>query len=140
MTKGVTFIELLLVISIIAIIGAATSPFISRFILQNNHTNTVSRLISSIRKAQNYAMDGKNGEVWGVCLSSGNIRLFSGTCDTPTFSEDFNVPQSVSITGLNEVTFSKLRGEPSSVLNISMNSDIDSVNLVVNSAGGMEIN
>lgn len=140
MKKGVTFVELLLVISIIAIIGAATSPFISRFVLQNNHGNSVERLISTIRKAQNYAMDGKNNEVWGVCLNSGNIRLFSGSCNTPSFSEDFNVPQSVSITGLNETTFSRLRGEPSSVINVTISSTIDSVNIVVNSVGGMEIN
>lgn len=140
MKKGVTFVELLLVISIIAIIGAATSPFISRFVLQNNHGNSVERLISTIRKAQNYAMDGKNNEVWGVCLNSGNIRLFSGSCNTPSFSEDFNVPQSVSITGLNETTFSRLRGEPSSVINVTISSTIDSVNIIVNSVGGMEIN
>lgn len=138
--SGVTYIELLIVIAIVAILGAAISPFFFRFILQNNLQATVDRVISTIRKAQNYAMDGKNNEVWGVCETGGKIRLFSGSCSTPSFSEDFDIPGNIPITGFTETTFSKLRGEPSGVLNITISTDIDTRVVNVNAAGGMEIN
>jgi len=138
--QGITYVEIVLVVAIIAILGAMSSPFLSRFLLQNDLDITTERAVSSIRKAQNYAMDGKNDETWGVCISGDNIRLFSGTCSTPTFSEDFSIPSSVTITALSETTFSKLRGEPSATMNVTISTDIDSLVVSVNAAGGMEVN
>src|SRR3989344_3406300 len=129
MRKGVSYIELLIVVGLIGIIGASVSPFLSNFILRNNLETTVDNLVGTIRKSQGNAMDGKNsdsGEDWGVCLYNGDtIRLFLGSCDTPTISEDFSVPGSVDIAGLNTVTFSRLGGEPTQPLTITVSTDID---------------
>lgn len=138
--QGLTLIELLMVIAIFAIIAASSTPFLSNFILRNNYETTVDKVVSTIRKAQQYAMDGKNDVTWGVCLSGNSIRLFSGSCALPTFSEDFDTPSSVTITGLNETTFSTLRGEPSSALSITITTDIGTQTVTMNTAGGMEIN
>lgn len=140
MKGGITLIELLLVTAIIAIIGASVSPFLSNFILRNNLETTTDKIIGTIRKAQSYAMDGKDDATWGVCLSGGNLRLYSGSCLSPTRSEDFSVPGRVTISGLNDTTFSKLRGEPSNALSITIGTDIDSQTVTVNAVGGMTIN
>lgn len=140
MGKGVTVIELLLVISIVAIVAAAATPFLSSFVLRNNLEVTTARVIGTIRKAQNYSQDGKNDEVWGVCLTGGNLRLFSASCTSPSFSEDFSVPKTVKISGLSETFFSKLRGEPSNSLNITITTDIGTSTVQLNEAGGMGIN
>jgi len=145
--RGFTLIELLSVIGIIAVVGASASPFISRFILQNNLETTTDKVIGSIRKAQNYAMDGKNNWSWGVCITGSNLRLFGGvsspTCTTNDFTEDFIISGSVSVSGLNETVFSKLRGEPNpsnGLSSVSIQTSIGSNTISVNSAGGVDVN
>lgn len=138
MEKGITFLELLLVVAIIILLGASATPFYSRFITQNNIEVTYDEVMGSIRKAQEYAMDGKNDEVWGVCLTGANIRLYSASCSSPTLSEDFSIPSSINVVGFNDTTFN-LRGEPSGALSITVSSSLASYTIEVNYAGGMEI-
>lgn len=138
--KGISYIELLVVMSLIAIIGAAVSPFLSNFIQRNNLETTVDNLVGTVRKAQAYSMDGKENSVWGVCLNGDSIRLYTGSCNSPIISEDYSVPASVSITSLTDTTFSRLRGEPSNSLNVTISTDIGSTTVTLNAAGGMEVN
>lgn len=139
MERGITLIELLLVISIIAVIGLVTTPFLSRFVLQTNFDTTVETLVSSLRKAQGYAMDGKNSVVWGVCKSENKIRLYAGSCVTPTTSENYSIPGSVTVDNLNATAFN-LRGEPSGALSILVRTGLESAIIEVNTAGGITVN
>ena len=135
-SRGVTVIELILIIALIAIVGTAATPFLSNFILRNNYETTVDKVLSSLRKAQGYSMSGRNQSLWGVCLAAGNkIRLYRGSCATPAFSEDFDVPGSVAVSGLSDTTFSTLRGEPSGTLTITISTDIGTRTVSVNGAG-----
>ncbi|KKQ41389.1 MAG: seg [Microgenomates group bacterium GW2011_GWC1_37_8] len=139
---GFTLVELILAIAIIAIIAAASAPFYVKFVAQNNLEVSTDKVISAIRKTQSYAMDGKDNATWGFCMSGNNLRLFRGTCTTPTFNEDFDLT-GVTVSGLTETIFSGLsgkRGEPSNTLNITVTNDIGSVNVVLNSAGGLDVN
>lgn len=144
---GFTLIELLLVIGIITVVAGATTPFLSQIVLRVNLETTVDKTIGTIRKAQSYAMDGRNNaSVWGACITTDSgsqiIRLYSGSCGTPAYSEDFTVPGTVTITdgGLSDVVFTPTRGEPSALLNLTISSSIDSTTVSVTQAGGMEIN
>src|SRR3989344_724120 len=103
--KGFTLIELLLVIAVIAILAASAGPSLTRLLITNNLEVGTDKVIGAIRKAQGYAMDGKNNTTWGVCMNGPDIRLFSGSCASPTFSEDYDLT-GVSIMGLTETTFS----------------------------------
>ena len=139
MKRGFTLIELLVTIALVGILGAIAAPFVSSFIQKTNYETTADKVLSVIRKAQGYAMDGKNGAVWGVCLTGPTTRLFSGTCATPTFSEDFSVPSTVTVTGLTTTTFS-LRGEPSPVnglANVTVTTSYGTRTISVTSAGGV---
>lgn len=137
--RGVTLPELLLVVALVAIIGASVTPFLSNFILRHSLETTTDNLVGSLRKAQAYAIDGKENGVWGVCLAGSEIRLFAGSCVSPVFSEDFDLSSTVTISGLSAVTFSRLRGEPSVPLTISLMTDIDSRTVVLNEAGGIDV-
>jgi len=140
MNRGITIIELLVIAALIAIIGTAATPFLSNFILRNNYETTVDKVLSSLNKAQGYSMSGKDG-VWGICLASGNkIRLYRGSCVIPDFSEDFDVPPSLTISGLSDTTFSPLRGEPSQALTIIVSTQIGSRTVTLNSAGMIDVN
>lgn len=133
---GFTLIELLLVIALVSILAVATTPFLSKFVLQTHQNTTYENALSTIRKAQTYAMSGKDNATWGACFVSNNIRLYSGSCSSPTFQESFAVPRSITLTGLSDTTFNK-RGEPSGALSISVSSTIDSQTIVLNTAGGL---
>lgn len=132
---GFTLIELILVIALISIIGATASPFLSNFILRNNYETTTDKLVSTLRKAQQYSIQGKQNVTWGACLISGVIRLYRGSCASPTFAEDFDVPSTITISGFTDTTFSRLRGEPNLALVISIISDIGTKTVRVNAAG-----
>ena len=133
--QGFTLIELILVIGLVAVIGATASPFLSNFILRNNYETTTDKLVSSLRKAQQYSIQGKQDSVWGACLSANVIRLYRGSCAAPIFAEDFDVPSTITITGFTDTTFSRLRGEPSTALAITLTSAIGTKAVTVNAAG-----
>lgn len=139
MSKGITLIELLLVVAIIALLAATSTPFLSRFVLQTQFDSSFDKVVSSIRKAQQYSISEKISSSWGVCVTGSSVRMFLGSCASPTISEDFTIPQTVSITGLTTTTFNS-RGEPSNTLTISISTEIDSKTISVNSAGGITYN
>lgn len=137
---GITLIEILLVIAIIAILAAAIAPFLSSFVLRNNHDIARDRLLGSFRKAQSYSMTKKNGAIWGVCLSdSTTIRLYRGSCNSPAYSEDYGFNSNITISGFSNVTFSKHRGEPSASVSTTITSSQSSDTITVNSAGRIAI-
>lgn len=138
-SAGVSVIELLLVIAIISLLGAATTPFVSRFVLQTQYDTTQNMVVSQLRKAQTAAFQRKQDATWGVCYTGGTLRLFSGSCGSPSYSENYSVPSSVSVTGLTTITFDA-RGEPSSTATINLSTSIESGSVAINSAGGLNIN
>ncbi|OGC49760.1 hypothetical protein A3A69_02320 [candidate division WWE3 bacterium RIFCSPLOWO2_01_FULL_37_15] len=136
---GVTLIELLLVISIIGIVGGVTAPVLSRLVLQINLNSSENKIVSTIKKAQEYSMDGKGNGIWGLCMSGSNVILYDGTCLNPLSSDSFLIPATVIISGLSDTNFN-LRGEPSNVLNVSLGTSLGSRTIQINSAGGVNVN
>lgn len=121
------------------IIVVAASTTTSRWYLQNNVEATKNMLVSSIQKAQNYSMAKKDNLTWGVCLTGNIIRMFGGSCDTPTIKDDYMVPDSVSVVGLSTVSFSNFRGEPSSAQSITLSGNNKTYTLTINMVGGMNV-
>lgn len=138
--RGFSLIELLLVIAIIAVVAVTTVPFLSNFYLRTNLDTTRDVLVSSIRKAQSYAMDGKDGAAWGICLSGSSIRVFETSCTSPAIKEDYSIPGNISLTGLPTTTFSSGRGEPSATFSAQVTSGVNLRIVQINSAGVLTIN
>lgn len=137
--SGFTIVELILVVAIISLLAASSAPFLSRFTTVNNLEVAVDNTVSSLRKAQAFAMDGKNDTTWGVCVNSANIRLYRGTCASPTYNEDFGM-NGVTISGFTQVTFSDDRGVPSSAITITLTNSFGSRTVSMNAVGGMTMN
>ncbi len=143
MSRGFSFIEILIVISLIAILSAMSAPFVSSFVLRNNFYTTSDRVLSEIWKAQSNAMVGRaisGNEVWGVCVTGGIFRMFNGSCASPNYREDFTIPNGVTVSGLTSITFGNLRGDPSSATTITVSSSLDSNTITINAAGQVQRN
>lgn len=114
--RGFTLIELLLVIAITLLLGTFSVVFFSRFLTQNAVSNTQDRLVGQLRKAQLYAMVGRQNGSWGVRFGSNQITLFQGNSYATrvgAFDETFSENDTISIFGFSEVVFSKTTGLPS---------------------------
>ena len=141
--KGFTIIELIIVVSLVGIVTGVATPFLSAFILRDNWHVATDRVVSEMRKAQAYAMDGKtvNGNnLWGVCVIGNVFRLFNGTCNSPNQNEDYSVPNGVALTGLTSITFGNLRGEPSVAGSINISTNLGTSTITLNAAGMIQSN
>ncbi|PIR64101.1 MAG: hypothetical protein COY81_01935 [Candidatus Pacebacteria bacterium CG_4_10_14_0_8_um_filter_43_12] len=136
-SSGFTLVELLLTIGIISVIAVSSAPFLSRFILQIYTESTVTRIKSNISKAQNYSLDNKNDTTWGVCISGTELRMYSGSCDSPSYSEEYSIPSSISVTGFTNIAFS-LDGTLPDALTVSVSSSISDTTYTVNQLGQIE--
>lgn len=138
--KGLTFIELLMIVAIVMIIAAGASPFYTNLISKNNLNSTRNGFVSTLRKAQTYAISGKDNTTWGVCIIGNNIRLFGGTCATPSRKEEVGIPGGVVIGGFSTITFTSLRGEPSNTFTFTLNNQAGTKTIIINSTGNVSAN
>lgn len=140
--KGFTLIELLIVIGIIGIIGAASTPYLSRFLTGGYLTTTTDKVVRTLRKAQTYSLNGKQNSVWGVHCEPELLVLFKGSdyaTRNPALDEKFNLPQTVEIVGLTDIYFQKLRGKPSETLIITISALNNQGTVTVNSEGMVDV-
>lgn len=140
MMKAFSLIELIIVIAIIMIVGVAATTFGAGTLLANNLETDKMMLVSSLRKAQSFAIIKKNNLTWGVCLTGQIIRVFGGSCMAPTIKDDYNISNSTIISGLSTVTFSNLRGEPNIPQSITLTGNNKIIVVSMNALGGMQIN
>ena len=112
---GVSFLEIILVVALMAILATMAPIFYSRLILQNAVSNTTDQLTGSLRKAQLYSMMSKQGSGWSVNYSSNTITLYKGSTflghDT-SFDEKSDVNANVSVSGITDISFARITGLP----------------------------
>lgn len=142
--NGFTLIELILVVVIVSLIAAISSPFYSRFLLQNSVENTTSQLLGTLRKAQTYAMAGKQTSAWSVNYSSNTITLYIGTTfagHDNTYDETFSVNPNVTLscplcTNGTDISFARINGSPTpTAATITISSGNNSEIITLNSQG-----
>lgn len=137
-SAGITFIELLLVIAIIAGLGVMSASFYSRFLTQNSVSNVSDQIAGQLRKAQIYSMMGKQSSgVWGVRFTSGPKKVTLFLQGNSAFDESFSVNENINISGWsgNETTFARITGEPSNTPTITISGISNPKTLTINSMG-----
>ena len=140
MAKGFTLIEVILVVGLILLVSSAAFPIGANWYGLNNFDSTYSIVLSSLRKAQAFSIDDKSNTTWGVCLTGSTIRLFSGSCASPTVANDYAVPANIGVSGLSTITFTNLRGELTSAQTITLSGSGKSKTISINILGGIDIN
>jgi prepilin-type N-terminal cleavage/methylation domain-containing protein len=140
--KGFSLIELLIVIGILAILGAIMAPIGAGLLSRNNLRTKTDEVIISLQAARVNSMSGKEDSPWGVSIGANQIILFKGTsfaARDQAFDEVFGYPSSLTITN-SEVVFDLVTGLPSSSTTINLNGpgSLSEV-VIVNSNGAVDV-
>jgi prepilin-type N-terminal cleavage/methylation domain-containing protein len=136
--RGFTFIELIIVVTLMGILGTMATSYYARFYVQNSVDDIQVQLLSSLRKAQLFSMLSKRGTGWGVNYASNTITLFAGSTysgRTTAYDENYTVPNSITVSGLNEIDFSRISGLPSATATITISGNNTTRQITVNSQG-----
>lgn len=116
---GFTVLELLMVISIIAILATIVMLSFSSFRNSSALQTTSEDVISVLNKARNNTIASKDGYQYGVHFSANNMTLFRGTSfvsgdstnEVSTFDPAIQVASTALAGGGSDVIFQKLTGK-----------------------------
>ena len=113
--KGFTLPEVLISVSLLAIIGAMIIPAYRTFLIRNDLDIATVTITQSLRRAQGLSQSGDGDMTWGVRVGVGSILIYKGASyitRDPTYDENTSIPTTIVPTGIIEVTFSKFTGLP----------------------------
>lgn len=113
--KGFTLPELLLSIAIIAILSGLSVPVYQSFQVKNDLDVAVNTTAQSLRRAQvlSQTVDGDISR--GVNVGNSAITVFKGSSFASrdsNFDEVFDLPTTITPSGLQEIVFNKFSGLP----------------------------
>ena len=137
--KGFTLLEILLSVAAITIISGMSIPVYQSFQVKDALDIAVVSTAQSLRRAQNLSFASDGDSSWGTKIASGSITVFKGASfdsREASFDEVFDLPTSISPSGVGEIVFNKLTGEPQTVGAIVFTSSInETATLTINGKG-----
>lgn len=145
--NGFTLIELILVVSIIAIIAAGSIPFLASFNQRSQGDAVAREVVSALRFAQQKAVASENDSQFGVYFDdpSNEFIIFRGASYGVNPAEDrvFSYEDSVTISqgfAGDEVNFEKVTGNTSDAgtINIITSTGV-SYPVTISSLGKIEL-
>ncbi len=136
--KGITLIEVLLVIGILAVIFSAGAPVAYNFYYQSQFESEYSLLYSVLEQARGLAMINRNESDHGVYVNSENLVVFQGSSFAArNADQDRSFPRSegITINGPAEVVFAALSGTTASSTYTVTDNGLRSRDVYLNSEG-----
>jgi prepilin-type N-terminal cleavage/methylation domain-containing protein len=134
--KGITILELLVVLAIIGILAGIIMPSLSTFRKTQALRNTTEEVISLLNKARNDTLASLNSTNYSVRFEESRAVYFAGTSFTEglstnkvvTFSSLVTLPSgNISLNGgVTTVTFSRLTGDTTAYGTITLQQTSDS--------------
>ncbi len=128
MARGYSYIQMLLVIALLALLAAVASPYYLSWQQRQNLRSTSSILLSDLRYVQSKAMQREQSASWGVYIddSSKHYILFHGASYSASdpYNQTVSYPASVSINAspTSEIAFAGLTAAVASEITITMTS------------------
>lgn len=115
---GFTAVEVTLTITALGIAGALIIPNYFRYIARNNIEIARQNIAQGIERAKFLSQVGMNDSNWGFSTDAipGRGVLFMGesfALRNTSFDELYSIPETITVSGITEVTFAKVTGNPS---------------------------
>ncbi len=113
--SGFTLFEMLLAVSVFAIIGVISAPVYIGFKTRNDVDSAATITASALRRASVLSQSMQNDSSWGVLATTSEIIIFSGgsyALRNPIYDESKNIVSSIQISGKSELVFAKFTGMP----------------------------
>lgn len=145
--KGITIIELLIVVAILAIIIGVTLPSFQSMRENQIFKTTLSEVMSTINKARGESMSSVNSLEYGVHFESDQVVIFSGTVYSDVASDNVITEiispasiSSISISGGGaDLYFDRLTGAPNHTAEITVSTPTLSDVIVISGTGIVSI-
>jgi prepilin-type N-terminal cleavage/methylation domain-containing protein len=140
MKQGFTLLEVLLSLALISILAGTTITVYQSFQVKNDLNIAANTLVQTAHRAQTLARAVDSDSVWGVHVQSGaNITLFKGNdynARDTEYDELFDLPQTITSSGLSTIIFSKLTGDPDTTGSFQLHASTgESRTLTINAKG-----
>jgi prepilin-type N-terminal cleavage/methylation domain-containing protein len=138
--RGFSLLELLFVVTIVALVFAFSTPFTMNFYRTQLINDVQSNLIDALQRARHNAVLQKNDSNFGVHIVSGSYTLFQTPDRTyinrvSNQDEVFPVVNDIAFSGPVDIIFSKLTGLPNTTEAIVIAYDKFIRGIVVGSSG-----
>jgi prepilin-type N-terminal cleavage/methylation domain-containing protein len=139
--RGFSLVEVVLVVALISVLAGTFILIDPSFIVKNDVEVSSAVVTESLRRARTLSTASEGDSAWGVHIETSRVIVFKGDSfsgrDT-SFDEEIAIPSAVSASGINDVVFGKLRGDPSVTGQITLSSDDGySVVIEVNEKGAI---
>lgn len=135
---GFTLIEVLLVIVLIATITAFSVPVFSSLVASTELNESVDKVVHSLRRAQLLSEAQSEDSIWGVFIDTNKAVIFAGSTyatRNTNFDEEYSFNEQINVSGVTEVSFSKLDGEPSVTGLTTLENSFGSHEITINNEG-----
>lgn len=145
--RAFTAIETLLVVGVLGISATLAVPLYRQYLLRNDLEIARQNVAQGIERAKFLSQVAMNDSAWGFSTDAipGRGVIFMGdnfAVRNTSFDELYALPSSVSVTGVTEVTFEKISGNPSveGIITLtSISGEKRTVNISIGSDGEVSI-
>lgn len=136
--KGVTLMELLIVVAVFSILSSVSVLAYTNFTASNNLNVATLGLVEALRFAQTNAQAVNNDSKWGVLATTSQVVVFKGVSFSgrdATFDQYLDLPRGVAPSGLLEVVFEKMTGQTTNVGTTTLTNSSGFKNININVKG-----
>lgn len=147
MRSGITYIQVLVVVAMIGILAAISSPYYLHFQSRQQLSATAETLLADIRLAQSKAMQRNNGDQWGIHIdnAAGEYTIYYGELYSASESNNITVPYptNISLSPNQDISFAPVTGAPTSATSITVSSSAiptETYTITINDEGSTQIN
>lgn len=140
--RGFTMIEVLLSLSILAMMFVMTVPYYHTFKVRNDLDIAVATVVQDLRRAQILSQITDGDSSWGVHVQVGSILVYKGPSyilRNESFDENTEIPSSITVSGINNINFEKQTGMPQTIGTITFTSNSNETrNVTINQKGTVD--
>lgn len=138
--RGFSLIEVLLSVAIISLLTGISAPVYASFQIRNDLDIAAQSIADMLRRAQTYSRGVNGDSQWGVAIQGGSATLFKGASYAgrdAAYDEVSAIPNSIAVSGLAEVPFTKLDATPTTTGSVTLTTSTNEVRTITINAKGM---